>query len=192
MKRKRTLMQLLVVGLFSFLIVTMFPPPQTAQACSCVPPESVQKELEKSDAVFRGVVTDMEKPAQFFGGSSGDLVEVTLEVEETWKGVETKEVIVQTAISSASCGFEFEVGKEYLVYARQTGEGLHVSLCSRTAAIEYATNDLDELEKGKTDFKEEVTKANPSQTGLQTSILIGTSSAAIIFLGVFIFRRQNK
>jgi len=97
-----------------------------------------------SSYVFTGEVTDIDKnDATSFRG-----LEVTLKVEKVWKG-EPKEIIkVHTAGSTAACGYPFKKGETYLVYAvSDEADPIRVSLCSRTAPVGRAKEDLDSLGK---------------------------------------------
>lgn len=85
--------------------------PSVTYACSCVMPAEPLEALEKSTAVFVGKVVDMKEPSQGNIISSADPVKVTFEVDSSWKGVEGNQVTLTTALSSASCGFEFVEGK---------------------------------------------------------------------------------
>lgn len=114
-----------------------------ASACSCMkltPSEG----RTSSYAVFTGEVTDIAKnEATRFGG-----LEVTLRVHKMWKGDPHKELKVHTAGSSAACGYSFVKGTTYLVYAiKDEADPLRVSLCSRTAPIDQAKEDLSFLGK---------------------------------------------
>ncbi|MBT8469118.1 MAG: hypothetical protein KJN97_10245, partial [Deltaproteobacteria bacterium] len=54
----------------------------------------------------------------------------------------------RTAGSSAACGYTFVKGETYLVYAdRDEADPMRVSLCSRTALVADAEEDLDFLGK---------------------------------------------
>jgi hypothetical protein len=112
-----------------------------ARACSCMA-LSPAEGLSSSHAVFTGEVTAITKnEATKFGG-----LEVTLRVKKVWKGTPTEETKVHTASSTAACGYPFILGKTYLVYAaRDEADPMRVSLCSRTALIEDAGEDLDFL-----------------------------------------------
>jgi hypothetical protein len=112
-------------------------------ACSCVK-LSPSEGLTSSHAVFTGEVIDIEKnTATKFGG-----LEVTLRVKKVWKGDPQEEIKVHTAASSAACGYSFVKGTTYLVYAtRDEADPMRVSLCSRTAPVERAEEDLDFLGK---------------------------------------------
>ena len=105
---------------------------------------SPQEGLSSSHAVFSGEVTAIEKNESTpFGG-----LEVTIRVKEVWKGEMTEEVRVHTAGSSAACGYSFAKGTKYLVYATSDdADPLRVSLCSRTAPLDDAKEDLDFLGK---------------------------------------------
>jgi hypothetical protein len=101
-------------------------------------------ELALATAVFAGTVADVQLP----GGvvqSSADPTQIILEVSQVWKGPEFTNLVVSTAQSSASCGFEFEFGRDYLVYASGDETNLQVSLCSRTRLLDDAEEDLTEL-----------------------------------------------
>lgn len=133
-------MRALVV--LSLLFVALGYAPR-ALACSCMkltPSEG----FTSSTAVFTGEVTDIGKnESTRFGGR-----EVTLRVKKLWKG-DPKEIIeVHTAGSSAACGYPFKVGETYLVYAvSDEADPMRVSLCSRTAPVDQAKEDLSFLGK---------------------------------------------
>jgi hypothetical protein len=114
-----------------------------AHACSCMK-LTASEGLTSSYAVFTGEVIDIDKnTATRFGG-----LEVTLRVKQMWKGEPSQELKVHTAGSSAACGYPFAKGVTYLVYAvRDEADPLRVSLCSRTAPVDRAKEDLDFLGK---------------------------------------------
>ncbi len=109
-------------------------------ACSCVALGNVGEEFAKSGAVFLGSAEEVSE--------SGEGFEILFSVSENFKG-EFSEVSVFTAADSAACGFNFVEGEDYLVYASGTEENLEVSLCSRTANVENAVEDLDILRAGE-------------------------------------------
>ena len=96
--------------------------------------------LSSSHVVFTGEVTNIAQNEETrFGG-----LEVTLRVNKVWKGAPGEEVKVHTAGSSAACGFPFVQGKTYLVYAvHDEADPMRVSLCSRTALLEDAGEDIE-------------------------------------------------
>src|SRR5690606_36426110 len=86
--------------------------------------------------------------------SSADLIEVKFEVDQSWKGSNQSELIVYTERDSASCGFEFSLNKEYVVYAKEEDGKLRASICSRTAPVASAKEDLTELGQGEKPVKQ--------------------------------------
>lgn len=126
----------------------------SVSACSCMPPGPPEQERNRSDAVFAGAVETIQNSttSEFMG--PGQDVTVTFDVSQVWKGQESETVAVKTATSSASCGYAFQEGESYLVYAEEDegGEAYHgedgeltVSLCSRTAPLEDAEQDINAL-----------------------------------------------
>jgi hypothetical protein len=114
-----------------------------ASACSCMK-LTPQEGFTSSTAVFTGEVTDIRKNESTpFGGR-----EVTLRVKKLWKGDPRKTIEVHTAGSSAACGYPFKIGETYLVYAvSDEADPMRVSLCSRTAPVDQAKEDLSYLGK---------------------------------------------
>ncbi|UOQ92206.1 hypothetical protein MUO14_17185 [Halobacillus shinanisalinarum] len=179
-------------GLFmitSSFILTFLP--TNSYACSCVLPGTPEEELEESMAVFSGkVVKIMDKNKNNLIQSSTDPIAVVLEVEETWKGMDKSEVVVHTERSSASCGYEFSLNKDYIVYANERDGGLHVSLCSRTALLSEADEDIHALGEGEAP-KEEVS-VDLTNTN-NHSVYIYLAVTVVLLVGVyFIIARRSK
>lgn len=166
-----------------------------ARACSCMrltPAEG----LSSSQAVFSGEAVSIAKnESTKFGG-----LEITLRVEQVWKGAVPEEVKVHTAASSAACGYTFVVGTKYLVYAfSDKTDPMRVSLCSRTAPIENAKKDLEFLGKPSHQFAQVSNKgaksdASGSQDRCSASAL-GAGAASIgwmmfLLIGVTVTMRR--
>ena len=112
--------------------------------CRCrplVPDEAAQS----ASAVFAGRVVRIYEPGWWKTIRTGsDPLEITFEVERVWKGDVPSKVTVETRVSVASCGYDFDTGERYLVYARDG----HVSLCSGTLPIAGADEGLRHLGEG--------------------------------------------
>ena len=130
--------------------------PDCASACSCAAPagtspqELARQELSNSDAVFAGEVVDIDGALSISG--SVDPMTVTFRVSESWKGAGGETVDVQTAVSDASCGYPFDEGEGYLVFASkgiffEEGE-LEVGLCGSTKPLSKARAELAALGPG--------------------------------------------
>ncbi|CAN5888887.1 hypothetical protein BH23ACT11_BH23ACT11_16190 [soil metagenome] len=145
---RRTFISL--ASVLSIVVLMSFPLSDCAYACSCAassgtPQERAEEAFAGAGAVFAGVVVDVSGPAPSTVMSSGDPVAVTFRVSEAWKGPPQETLEVTTATSSVSCGYEFQTGEEYLVYASRD---LGVSLCSETKLLSDAAADLGVLGGG--------------------------------------------
>ena len=143
----RTLAALASLVLTVLLGVVLLFSPDCAYACSCAMPQGTQKEraeraLSSSEAVFSGRVTAIEKEA------ATRTTTATLRVSEVWKGPERATLEVSTASYEAACGYHFEEGKEYLVYANGK-QDLGVGACGGTVPLSYADEDLALLGNGE-------------------------------------------
>lgn len=121
---------LMVVSMISLWFVMS---PTSTYACSCVDPGSPAEALAQSDLVFRGTVTSI-KP-----GDDERQLAVQFDVQTVWKGANTDTITLATQEDTAACGYPFEAGVEYVVYSY---DGTDVALCSRTAPVELAAEDL--------------------------------------------------
>ncbi len=115
-----------------------------ASACSCMAPGTPAEEFANYDVVFQGEVINVNE--------NGMSNLVTFDVEKSWKGVWGEEIKINTAKDSAGCGYNFEEDKSYVVYAPLVEEELTVTLCSRTALVDDAQEDLDYLNTLPVDF----------------------------------------
>ncbi|MEJ8545914.1 hypothetical protein [Brevibacillus borstelensis] len=127
-----------------FLLSFVFTP-SIAYACSCAPPPAPEEALEQAEAVFAGTVSAVT-PTKYG-------TDVQFQVGNTWKGVNKSEVLVVTGRGDADCGFVFQTGSEYLVYAHpdtyySESGGLATNICTRTALLSDATDDLHAIGPG--------------------------------------------
>jgi hypothetical protein len=118
--------------------------PSRAAACSCMAPPPPAESAQNSTAVFEGRVTRIDDP-------QGE-PKVHFQVVRSFKGPSNESIEVRTANSSAACGYGFEEGKSYLVYASEESGALHTGLCSRTRLASEASEDITALGLGVTPF----------------------------------------
>lgn len=139
-----------------------------AWACSCIFPLPPLDSLAQADAVFVGTVVSREEPppryilynddsVQVISG--GDMIGWRFLALRGWKGDSSQVVKVYTERDGAACGYPFQEGKSYLVYASSVNGGypgqawplvtkfpvLTTHLCSRTRSMDRASADLAEL-----------------------------------------------
>lgn len=127
---------------------------QQTWACSCMNPPEVKEALENSAGVFTGTVLSIENNIDTV--QWGDTVvyhpttlTVTIQLETDYKngGEKTSRIIkVKTKRSSAACGYPFQVGSKYIVYAYQNKEDgmFWANICSRTKP--YDTEEVARLD----------------------------------------------
>ena len=129
-------------------------------ACTCASPyptpslkTQVRTALSEARAVFSGKVLEVTDDPQALS------VVVRLRVERVWKGSPGREVRLVTGRGGGDCGYSFEVGGSYLVYAYESGAGgLGTNICQRTARLSEAAKDLQVLGKGRGAARQPVRK----------------------------------
>ncbi|MBD7907866.1 hypothetical protein [Sporosarcina gallistercoris] len=171
-----------------FVLVWAIPHEKKARACSCIELPSVSEAREEADAVFLGIITDIE-----------DLQiqrEVTINVREAWKGVRTKTIKIYTGFNDGDCGLPITIGESYLFYATDGSERnddgfLTSNICTRTTAEANAMEDLKELGAGKKEFTQEEPSsfADGQSRWIITSIL-GSIVFLLILYGFFLKKRN--
>ena len=111
---------------------------ERAFACDCTPLAPLEA-FEDAAAVFSGRAVAI----------SGDYpVDITFDVYSVWKGPEASEIVVTTSsLGWGDCGYPFEQGGEYLVYAFD--EALEVWLCGGTVHLQYAQDEVALLDAGR-------------------------------------------
>ena len=125
------------------------------RACTCDLPmlkqtslkQQVNKARNQSQAVFVGKVIEIvQNPQDYF-------VLVRFNVERSWKGSLAQEVSVVTGQGGGDCGYKFEFGETYLVYAYGDKTRLGTNICQRTANLSAAEADVKVLGKGRSSAK---------------------------------------
>jgi hypothetical protein len=125
------------------------------RACTCDLPQGnltlkqqVKKARKQARAVFIGKVVEIRRDPQAY------IVGVKFQVQNAWKGTFPYEVTVDTGLGSGDCGYRFEIGEIYLVYAYGSNESsLVTNICQRTAPLVDASADIKVLGKGKSRTK---------------------------------------
>lgn len=121
----------------------------SARGCTCdLPPldkairQQVIEARRNAKSVFTGKVLVVESPAELF------YTKVTMEIQSAWKGTHTYKLIILTGRGGGDCGYRFEVGETYLVYAYQYNKSyLGTNICQRTNVLHNELVDLKYLGK---------------------------------------------
>jgi len=150
-------MRLTIIATVMFAVSTT-----PAFGCKCAaPPPGVESAHQLAewhakgvDAIFEGRVVGAVLKSAWVKASVGDSVPanldddvptmlVTFEVMHSYRGVQEPLVDVETGLGGGDCGFGFEIGGQYVVYADRTESGqLETGICSATAPIEQSAANL--------------------------------------------------
>lgn len=165
--------------------------PDSAYACKCVAPKTVEEEAIASHAIFAGKLVERKPGAKLKDGETGEYL--IFDVAMMWKGPEKRRITVLHTMSS--CSYGFEIGGEYLVYAPGgTPEAPETHLCTRTKGVLQASDDMKEL--GEPKYRPSVAEAppgTPEQGARLSAWYIGLGSALILLFGVaayYLFRKR--
>ena len=150
------------------IFFNLFFHPLPVSACSCVERGTLFAEFSQHDAIFTGKVLRIVdnytpiystvddiliklgfSPYFFYKGGKLWGYSVFFNVIESWKGVQTTIVQVDTGYGMGDCGYSFRPDREYLIYASHAygvvDDYWVTSICSRKADLKAANEDLNYL-----------------------------------------------
>lgn len=134
-----------LVGIFALFALLLFV--EEAQACRCssaaAPPCQA---YWRADAVFVAAVKSKIVVTTEIDNETKRMeqrVAVKFLVDEVYRGMlGGSDVEILTGMGGGDCGYSFEKGKRYLVYAQEYHNKLHTGICSRTRLLTEAKADL--------------------------------------------------
>ena len=152
MNRKKNL----ILGVFLLLCCS------NVFACSCIGKYTVEQALKRMDVVFLGKVISKEmivvpNPHSMYNTCYYKYV---FKLEKMYKGRKTSYIEIVTGHGNGDCGYKFEEGKDYIVYAYKenrynnsspkTATYFRTSVCNRTTAnIEVEKKEIEKYRKGR-------------------------------------------
>ena len=175
--------------------------PGVVYACKCAAPGAPAEELAKFDAVFTGRVISIEHSydPNATTVSPEDRTTVGFEVSNVWKGNVLKSMDVTTPPTGGSCGFAFTEGEEYIVYASDSAygdDGYTVGICSRTALLLEAQEDIDELGEGNPPQDESNALAPEQPEGTVASlpwvVVLAAVAGIVLVAGIAVYARMRR
>ncbi len=180
-----------VILIYLFVFGTWFVvEPLTVNACSCAGPPSIEDQLNRKTAIFKGKVLSLTKPVIGKIWSSADPVKAQFEVKTVWKGELSSQTTVYTALSSASCGYEgFEVNEEYIVFAYGDPDRLETGLCEGTKTLASAKEELIALGGGYEPSK--ITTPQEDNRSVIIVLVLAISLTLFILLIISLRRRRR-
>src|SRR5262245_58783404 len=126
------------------LLTTVFT--DEAVACLCRPGgEPMCQEYWRTDVVFAGTVAGISKITIGEVEHQIDQRLARFEVAETFRGEPLAKAEIITGWGGNDCGYRFNDGETYLVYARRGEQDrrLYTSVCTRTPPLSQAMEDLN-------------------------------------------------
>ncbi len=140
-----------VVG--ALVVMTSLAYAKPALACSCSG-GSVRGDFRAADSVFMAKVATIEAVGPMPNGHDRTVI-VTFLISGFWKGVVSQQIQVKTHLLGSTCGFPFQQGQEYLVFAAKTkilGEpsvGLETMACTGLNELPGAASIIKQLGRPK-------------------------------------------
>ena len=143
---------------FAIPLICALPTVSGASMCSCPLPKSPRAQVEafapRADAIFAGRVAQIRwKVAEIDSGHADSKMMFLLAVfvpTKSWKGDVADTVVVWTPDNVGACGFTFEEGEQYLVFATtRDATSLSSGLCTGTRTLAEAGPYLRVLGPGR-------------------------------------------
>jgi hypothetical protein len=136
-----------------------------AQACSCTVSDAGSCQVPVADIIVRATVVSIEvnqtrpsfarpvgappSPSRPAGAISPPepwgRVKVTLSVSERFRGAAGDTLVIRTGLGEGDCGYPFELGHEYLVFANERQGEVTVTSCSATRPAKMAVARIEQL-----------------------------------------------
>ncbi|HSL21171.1 MAG TPA: hypothetical protein VK886_06515 [Vicinamibacterales bacterium] len=123
-------------------LMTALSQARPSQACFCSASGPPCQHYWAVDVVFAGTVRAIETIDVEMAGGTFPQRLVHFNVAAAYRNAAPGPLDVVTGQGGGDCGYRFEVGKRYLVYAYKREGRLLASICSRTRPIENAQEDL--------------------------------------------------
>jgi hypothetical protein len=175
--------------------------PAPALACSCYVSVAEDGRATSAEVVFQGTV--MAEPEPESVDPLNNYVysyRYQLRVDRYFKGRMGRDLEIISEESGAGCGYPFESGRSYLVYADFADDGsLGVSLCSITRPLESAGQALALLGNGvpPEGVSQEVVVATEQDQGCSIAALGASggrlaSVSSALLLGAALLRRRRR
>ncbi|KFF07248.1 hypothetical protein [Flavobacterium reichenbachii] len=117
-------------------------------SCECAEKPSIKENWDKANQVFTGKIVKVD--SLLYDEYGGKLYSFTVRITKSYKGFFHSGKAYRSIlyIDTSSCDFIFDVGQEYLIYAKEDSKTLNCSLCSRTNLLNNVSEDeFDALDK---------------------------------------------
>lgn len=123
-------------------------------SCSCAGVPAINKNWDSANEIFIGEITKVD--TLLYGNNGEKIYSYTCRILKSFKSeiYPTREFRTILSQSSASCDFMFQIGKTYLIYAKEESQTLACSICSRTKILKNVEKEeLQTLEELYQEYK---------------------------------------
>lgn len=131
----------------------------------------MERELAVCQSVFVGRVLARSRDRIEIIGNQEPAYQFVFEVQRIYKGPTTHRISVKTGLGGGDCGYPFEIGKSYLVYAGGDVR-LETNICTRTTPLALAAADLSRLGAPQTVFVPVPMLSFAAATGIVVCVLV--------------------
>ena len=140
-------LKLLIMKKIFFLTLLLFSI-TISYSCTCGEMPSIKDNWEGANEVFIGKIIKVD--SLHYGNNGAKIFSYTVKILKSFKEefYNTRELRTIIGQDGGSCDFIFNLGEEYLIYAKSESQTLACSLCSRTRSIKKIENEeFKELER---------------------------------------------
>ena len=149
---------------------------------------------QRADEIFEGKVDRADLKSPLLDASVGDIVPANIEQGEPvmlvsftashfYRGIQQQHVTVQTGLGGGDCGFPFEIGREYLVYAYKDDSGrLTTGICTGTGRLEESAVDLAYLRSEQLPIDHGLPRSDPGKLCVRIAKTTADSADARLLL----------
>src|ERR1051326_1835464 len=150
MRKTKSVPRLRKFWVAGFALIAICLAGRSAEACSCAGGSSPCHEYGRVAAVFVGTpiaVRTVPRPANSDSEEYWAPRTFTFSVETSFLGLAATAADVSTGLGGGDCGYDFILGRRYVVYAYKSAKNgrLSTSICTRTNPFEKANEDIEFL-----------------------------------------------
>ena len=133
--------------------VLIFCTPSLVSACTCsLSPGTCNQDWRSGQVIFTGTVTSKVTADTPIAGIARNAFQFS--VAESFRGpaIAGQEITVHTGMGGGDCGYKFEIGTSYLVYAFVSNGRLSTGICTPTSEVSrvpHVIRQLRALQKGE-------------------------------------------
>ena len=113
----------LTIRLFTlFILTSFFALPYSAKACDCDPSKTIEQHIQEANVIVLGTCNNIITNA-IKGG-----LNISFAVDSSWVRAIEPNATFHTNPGN-QCGYEFEVGKKYIVFGKKRHQTVETSIC---------------------------------------------------------------